>query len=288
MRTPLPGGQRIGVIRIEGAIMGGRGAGGLFGSGAGSDDILAQIDRARRDSSIKAVVLRINSPGGSAAASEEIYKEVMRLRERHKPVIASMGDMAASGGYYVAAAADQIMADGSTLTGSIGVIMQMENLQGLMGKLGISSNTIKSGKFKDIGSYSRPMSAEERQLLQALINDTYEQFVSAVIAGRKKMDPAMVRRLADGRIFTGRQALKHKMVDHLGNYQDAIRLAAKSAGITGTPTVVEMRRHGFLDMLSDTSTEGHMGLPSSGEEQRLARLLRRLLADEAAGRLKVE
>lgn len=280
----LPRGERVGLISIEGPILGGSGSASFLGYSGGADEIVRQLDRARRDSSIRAVVLRINSPGGSAAASQEIYEEVMKIRKARKPVIASMGDMAASGGYYVAAAADKIMANGSTLTGSIGVIMEMQNLQGLFDKIGIGSQTIKSGKFKDIGSSTRPMTAEERRLLQGLVDDTYEQFVEAVSAGRRQLSKEQVRRLADGRIFTGRQARALNLVDTLGNLQDAIALAGKEAGIEGRPVVVEMGKRGVLDLLVGESPEygERLRLPNSGaEEERLLRVLRRLLQEGA-------
>ncbi|MBI3944698.1 MAG: signal peptide peptidase SppA [Armatimonadetes bacterium] len=268
-------------------ITGGRGGTGLFGGASGSDSVVAQLARGRRDASIKAVVVRINSPGGSAAASQEIYAELMKIRKAGKPVVASMGDVAASGGYYVAAAADRIVANGSTLTGSIGVVMEMQNLQGLFQKIGVRSNTIKSGKFKDIGSSTRPMTPEERELLQGLVNDVYEQFVGAIIAGRKQVDPARLRQLADGRIFTGRQAHALKLVDELGNLQDAVATAARLAGIRGRPTVVELRRTSLLDTLTggEPGVGSDLRLPvGAAEEERLVRALRRLMYEQAVPR----
>ncbi len=286
-RPSLPGGDKIGLITIEGLILSGSGGGGLFGGFAGSDTIVRQLVQARRDPSIKAVVLRVNSPGGSAAASQEIYGEVLKLRRTRKPVIVSMGDVAASGGYYVAAAADKIVANGSTMTGSIGVIMEFMNLQGLYGKVGIDHTTIKSGEYKDIGSSSRQLTATERRLLQAMVDDVYDQFVTDVAEGRRQVSRAEVRRIADGRIFTGRQALKLKLVDELGNLQDAIALAARSAGITGRPTVVELGRRSFLDLLAGggPSYEGSLRLPNSAAaDERLVRALRQLLLESVVPR----
>jgi protease-4 len=283
----LPGGEKIGLIYVEGPIMGGRGAASLFGISGGADVIVRQLDRARRDRSIKAVVLRINSPGGSAAASQEIFQEVMKLRKARKPVVASMGDVAASGGYYVAAAADKIMANGSTMTGSIGVIMEFMNLQGLYEKLGLGAVTIKSGRFKDIGSATRPLTQDERQLLQAMIDDVYDQFVTDVVAGRKILSREEVRRLADGRIFTGRQAQKLKLVDELGNLQDAFALAGKMAGIAGRPAVEEVGRRGVLDIFlgEDSGYGGLMRPPMSGvEDERVLNALRHFMRQQALPR----
>lgn len=267
--------EKVGLVFIEGVIVAGRSGAGFFGGASGSDTIVSQLARARRDSSIKAVVVRINSPGGSAAASQEIYNELMKIRRAGKPVVVSMGDVAASGGYYVASAASRIVANGSTLTGSIGVLMETQNLQGLFQKIGVRSQTIKKGKFKDIGSASRPMTPEERRLLEGLVNDVYEQFVNAVIAGRK-MDPATVRKLADGRVFTGRQAHALKLVDQLGNLQDALLTAARLAGIKGYPTVVELRRASFLGALmgAEPEFESDLRLPVAASNEQWWRLFR--------------
>jgi len=191
-----------------------------------------------RRKEVKAIVIEINSPGGSIGAVQEIYSQVLRVRkESKKPVVAFLGDVAASGGYYVAAACDKIVAHPGTLTGSVGVIFQTTNLEGLMKKLGITSQPIKSGKFKDIGSAMRAMTPEERQLLQDLIDDAYGQFLTAVSEGRN-MPELELRPLADGRIFTGRQAKELGLVDALGDSQDALELAGKLGGISGTPRIL--------------------------------------------------
>lgn len=239
--------EKVGLIYISGIIAGEEVS--PFGGIAGAQSIIEQLREAGEDSSIKALVLRVNSPGGSAPAAQEIYKEIMRFKKKyHKKVVVSMGDMAASGGFYLASAADKIIANESTLTGSIGVIMELPQWEGLMKKLGINMVTIKSGRYKDIGSPSRPMNTEEKALLQQLVMDVYEQFITAVAEGRKIPKPR-VRALADGRIFTGRQALKLGLVDQIGTLQDAIALAGKLGGISGEPAVQVLGKKTFLDLL---------------------------------------
>jgi protease-4 len=174
--------------------------------------------------------------------SQEIYDAVQRVRNKNnKAVIASMGTVAASGGYYIAAATDRIMANPGTLTGSIGVIMETANVEGLLKKIGVEGIVVKSGKFKDVGSPLRKMTGEEQALLQAVMDDVHQQFIEAVAEGRA-LEPSTVQALADGRIFTGRQAKEARLVDELGNLDDAIQLAADLAGIEGEPKVVEPRR----------------------------------------------
>lgn len=222
-------GNGIGVIRIEGTITGGAGGGTMLGGvTAGADRISAFLEEAREDRNIKAVLLRINSPGGSAAASQEISEEVDKLRAAGKPVVVSMGDAAASGGYWIAVHGDTIMANPATTTGSIGVIMQTQNLEGLYEKLGIKQGAIKSAEHKDMGAPYRPMTEEERSILQGMVDDIFDQFVEVVAKGRN-MPLEKVRELADGRVFTGRQALELGLVDRLGNYNDAVALTAELA-----------------------------------------------------------
>jgi protease-4 len=196
---------------------------------------------------VKAIVLEINSPGGSVAAVQEIHGQVLRVRrESRKPVIALMGDVAASGGYYVAAACDRIVARPGTLTGSIGVIFGGANVEGLFGKLGLRWVSYKSGKHKDIGSPFRPETPEEKALLQGIINDAYRQFLEAVAEGRGRSVEAM-RPLADGRIYTGSQARELGLVDETGTSEDALRLAKEMGGIVGKPRI--LRRDEPLDFL---------------------------------------
>lgn len=228
------GGAAVGVIPIEGTIMGG--AQDLFSSVAGSEDIMDQIREAAEDPSVKAVVLRINSPGGGVAATQEISRELAKLKETGKPVVASMGDTAASGGYWLAAMADKIYANSGTLTGSIGVRMDTQNLEELYKKLGMEFEVIKSGPYKDIGSSSREMTPEERSILQGMVNEIFAEFVDVVAQGRD-LPREEVEKLATGRIFTGKQAKNVKLVDEIGNYYDAIQGAANLAGIEGEPEV---------------------------------------------------
>ena len=211
---------------------------------------------------VKAIVLDINSPGGSVGAVQELHSQILRVRKEKKiPIVALFGDVAASGGYYIAAACDKIVAHPGTLTGSIGVIFSVSNMEGLFGKIGYKMEPIKSGKHKDIGSPARAMTAEERQLLQALIDDAYGQFVKAVAEGRK-MTEEQVRPLADGRIYSGNQALNSKLVDQLGDSTDAIELAGELAGIKGRPKV---RRDSekIVDIFELLEARLHLSLGSS-------------------------
>ncbi|WP_418791153.1 signal peptide peptidase SppA [Phosphitispora sp. TUW77] len=238
-KDKVSGGEVIGVIYVEGVISGSRGEGSVFSTGmASGHSIMEQLREAGEDNGVKAVLLRINSPGGSAAASQEIGNELDKLRKQGKIVVASMGDVAASGGYWLAAKADKIVADPATLTGSIGVIMETQSLQELFDKIGITPETIKSGAHKDMGSVNRPLTPEERDILQHMVDDIYQQFVDVVAEGRK-MEREKVLELADGRIFTGRQAKEKGLVDELGNYYDAIKITGELAGIKGEPVIRE-------------------------------------------------
>lgn len=219
--------DRIQVIRLSGMIMD-KGDSSLLSKIGSSDSAKKKLRKALKNKNVKAVLLRINSPGGAVAASQELADAVTELRKAGKPVVASMGDVAASGGYYVACAADKIFASPGTMTGSIGVIMNLLNLQGIEQKIGIQPEVVKSGLFKDIGSPHRAMTPEEKVLLQNIILDSYDQFVAAVASGRK-MDEQKVRKLADGRIYTGRQALKSGLIDELGGYEDALKATQKLA-----------------------------------------------------------
>lgn len=213
--------DRIVVIKLAGAIMNDEGESSFLPDTNSSNGVRKQLRKAVDNKHIKGVLLRINSPGGTVAMSQEINAAVKALREAKKPVVVSMGDVAASGGYYIACAADKIYASPGTLTGSIGVIMHLMNLSEIEKKIGIDAITIKSGQFKDIGTMDRAPTKEEKDLLQNLIMDSYDQFITAVSDGRK-IDKEEVRKLADGRIYSGRQALKVKLVDALGGYDDAV------------------------------------------------------------------
>lgn len=202
--------------------------------------VASQLQEVGEREDIKAVVIRINSPGGAVGPSQEIHGEIMRLKEK-KAVVVSMGTTAASGGYYAAVAADKIVANPGTITGSIGVIIEFVNAEELLSKIGIKGYVIKSGRFKDVGSPLRKMDKEERELLQAVIDDVNGQFIDAVSKGRG-LDRARVAKIADGRIFTGAQALANGLVDSLGGLAEAIELASEMAGIEGKPEVIYMER----------------------------------------------
>jgi len=245
---PLEHSEKVALIHVEGVIVGGRGQGGLLGDGGGMDSVIRQIQAARDDETVRAVVLRINSPGGSAPASQEVGEELKKLRSAGKPVIASMGDIAASGGYWIAALCDRIYANPGTITGSIGIYIPYANYEELFKKIGVHGEKIKSGPHKDMLSPERPMTAAERAILQEMVDDLYDQFVAVVAEGRK-MEPDRVRRLADGRIYTGRQAKKLGLVDEMGTQEDAVNAAARLAGIAGKPAVHEVGRGGLWEML---------------------------------------
>lgn len=222
-RQGLTFGEKVALVYIRGAII-------------DPEDPVDEIKEYSEDPSVKAIVLRVDSPGGGVAASQEIYEEVKRAASV-KNIVVSMGSVAASGGYYVSAPATRIMANPGTITGSIGVIMEIPNVEGLMDKVGIRTEVIKSGLHKDTGSAFRKMTVEERRLLQSLIDDVYEQFIVDVAESRD-MSVEDVRDMADGRIYTGRQALELGLVDELGGLEEAIMLSANLAGIKGKPEVV--------------------------------------------------
>jgi len=226
---PLSVGEKIAVVKIEGVIL-------------DSKDIIEELREHRENKSVKAILLRIDSPGGAVAPSQEIYSEVLKIRdEGKKKIVTSMGSVAASGGYYIASASDKIVANPGSVTGSIGVILELANVSGLMKKVGVESVVIKSGKFKDVGSLFRTMMPEERELLQGVIDDTYDQFVEAVSAGRGINKEDLIP-IADGRVFTGRQAKKLGLVDELGSMQDAVKITADLAGIKGEPDLIEKKK----------------------------------------------
>jgi protease-4 len=206
---------------------------------------LRQINSYSNNDSVKAIVVRINSPGGAVAPSQELYEELKKARMRGKKIVVSMGSVAASGGYYIACAADEIYANPGTITGSIGVIAQFPVIDGLMDKVGIKFETIKSGKYKDTGSFFRPMTEDEHELFEDMLMDVYDQFVEAVAEGRG-MPIKDVRKYSDGRVFSGRQALEYGFVDALGTQSDAIERAGVLAGIKGKPRVIKKSRKRFL------------------------------------------
>ncbi len=235
-------GEEIGVVEVKGLIV-------------DSHEYIIQLNKFRDNKRIKAVVLRIDSPGGVVGPTQEIYEEVKKFVLK-KPLIVSMGSVAASGGYYIAAPATKIVANPGTITGSIGVLMKLSNIQGLLGKVGLKSFVLKSGTFKDTGSPVRPMTKEDRRILQEVIDSLHGQFVTAVSEGRK-ISIEEVRKIADGRIFSGEQALQQKLVDRLGNFQDAVAVAAKMTGIKEEPKLVYPPKKdiSLLDFLIEGSSE---------------------------------
>lgn len=238
----------VGVLVVEGEIMG----------SIWATDIIHDF---AEDPNIKSLVVRINSPGGGVAPSQEIYNALKSFR---KPIIISMGSVAASGGLYIAAAGDVIVANPGTITGSIGVIMQSVEVSGAMEKLGLKSETITSGPYKDMGSPFRPLLDNERALLQSIIDEVYEQFVKDLSAGRVNMKEAEVRRLADGRIYSGAEARRLGLVDELGGFDDAVALAAKRGGLselTRPPLVVEDGRLPWWETAMESKSALNLEIP---------------------------
>ncbi len=219
--------EKIGVVLIEGTIMQSR-------------DIASQVEQFKKDKRIKAILLRIDSPGGAIGPTQEIHREVLKAA-KSKPVIASLGGVAASGGYYIAAAADKVVANPGTITGSIGALMQFVRIEELLKKIGVSMEVLKSGEFKDIGSPHRDLTQRDRDIIEKLIGEIQHQFVEAVAGGRN-LPIETVEAIADGRIFTGAQAKEMGLVDELGNFQDAVEIARKEARIEGDVSLVYPRK----------------------------------------------
>lgn len=245
--TAFPASQGVGLVEVKGMIVDSR-------------EPVRQLRYFMKKDNVKAVVLRIDSPGGVVGPSQEIYQEVKRLAAKKK-VVVSMGSLAASGGYYIAAPATLIYANPGTITASIGVLIKFSNIEGLLGKVGIKSSTIKTGAFKDAGAPDRPLSAEDRAMFQAVIDSTHEQFVRAVAEGRK-LPVDEVRKLADGRILSGEQAMAAKLVDRLGNLQDAVEEAGRLAGISGEPEVImpPKKKVNYLELLAEGAEEKFNGV----------------------------
>jgi protease IV len=236
----MVGADKVALVKLEGLLI-------------TAEPVVEELNDYAEDSSVKAIVLRIDSPGGGVVVSQEIYNAVKNARKEGKKVVASMGTVAASGGYYVAAAADRIVANPGTLTGSIGVKMEFANIEKLLEKIGVRGMVVKAGEYKDVGSPFREMSAQEKKILQDVIDDVHSQFIKAVAEGRN-MQEAEVRAIADGRIFTGRQALDLKLVDQLGDLADSIKIAGELVGIHGKPRVIEKRKKiPFFDYLKEES-----------------------------------
>jgi len=235
----IVGGDRVAIVEV-------------FGTITSPYDVIRQLKKYGEDGSIPSVVLHINSPGGGVAASQEIYEEINKLREKGVKVVASMSAVAASGAYYIACAADTIVANPGTLTGSIGVIFEWPILSELMRKLGVKLEVIKSGDMKDVGSIGRPITRREREMLQSVVDDTYNQFVE-VVSRERGLPIEDVIELADGRIFTGNQARDLGLVDVIGNFEDAIQIAAEMGGIEGKPKTVKerVRRVSWWELLTE-------------------------------------
>jgi protease-4 len=252
--SPLNSKEGVGLIEVKGMIL-------------DSKETIRQLRYFLKQDAVKAVVLRVDSPGGIVAPSQEIYSEVRKFAAKKK-IIVSMGSLAASGGYYISAPATLIYANPGTITASIGVILKLSNIESLMDKIGIKSYTLKTGKFKDSGSPVRNFSPEDRAMLQSVIDNTHQQFVVAVAEGRK-LPLEEVRKIADGRILSGEQAKNLKLVDRLGTLQDAIEEAGRVAGISGEPELLlpPKKKINYLDLLAEGAEEtfhGPLGRAAGG------------------------
>ncbi|MFP4159502.1 MAG: signal peptide peptidase SppA [Desulfobacterales bacterium] len=233
-------GEKVGIVEVSGAVL-------------NPEPVIDSLKRFRRAGGIKAIVVRIDSPGGAVGASQEIYREIRKTADK-KPVIASMGTISASGGYYIASSADGIMSNPGTITGSIGVIMEYANFRELLEKVGVYPVVIKSGEYKDVGSPLREMDKDEKKLLQDFVDGVHSQFVDDVAEGRE-MDRKEVAKIADGRIFTGKTAHDLGLVDRLGNQEDAVDWAAEKGGIKGRPETVRLpeKETSFIKYLLETT-----------------------------------
>jgi len=237
------GGEKIAVIELKEEII-------------SSEEIVRQFKKYRENKSIRAIVFRVESPGGGVAASQEIYEEVKKTRDAGRPIVVSMGSVAASGGYYVSCAATRIVANPGTLTGSIGVISHFLNFEPLMKKIGVEETTMKTGKFKDIGSPFRKTTEEDKRYFHMVLSDVYDQFVDAIVEERG-LEREQVLKYADGRVFTGRQAMEYGFVDTLGTMEDAVSIAAELGGVHGKPNIVkEKKRKAFFErLIGDAAAE---------------------------------
>lgn len=238
-------GNRIGVIPIEGTII-------------SSDETLKELRRFSKKSSIRAILLRINSPGGTVAPAQEIYREIERIRKK-KPVVTSIETVGASAAYYIASNSDIIVCSNGSITGSIGVIMMLPDLHKVIEKIGVNVNVIKAGAFKDIGTGVKPLNDKERDILQNFATEVHEQFISDVLSGRKgKIEEDKLREISDGRFFTGSTARTLGLVDSMGNFYDAANLAAGLAGIKGEPQLEYPKKkwNSYLDVFMDSAASG--------------------------------
>ncbi len=241
-------GDYIYEIRLEGVISAEKYSGLFSAETVTPEEIISQLDEAEKNPNVKAILLRVNSPGGSPAATQEIYEE---LKKKEKPIVVSVSEVCASGAYYISSAADRIIANRSSSVGSIGVIMQIPNYEGLYEQLGLKYITIKQGEFKDVGSPDRPVTEEEIEMLEAQLKEIYEQFISDVAQARN-MEIDRVREMATGWVFLGTEALELGLIDGIGNYKDAINIAAELGGIEGEPKIIKQKfSYSITDMILD-------------------------------------
>lgn len=235
-------GDKIAIVEINDVIV-------------SSEKTVEQIKKFREDKSIKAIILRVNTPGGGVAASQEIYEEVKKTRDSGKIIVVSMGSIAASGGYYIAVGSSLIIANPGTLTGSIGVIAQFISIKDLAEKLGINQTTIKSGNLKDAGNPFRQMNDSDKAYFQDVVDNSFGQFLD-VVSKERKMDKQTLLQYANGRVFTGLQAKEYGLIDSLGTFEDAIRITGKMAGIEGEPRIVrEKKKFSFFEEVMGSKIE---------------------------------
>jgi protease-4 len=240
-------GDKIAIVEINDVIM-------------SSERTVEQIKKYRQDKSIKAIIIRMNTPGGGVAASQEIYEEVKKTRDSGKIIVVSMGSLAASGGYYISMGANLIVANPGTLTGSIGVIAQFMNIKDLAEKLGINETTIKSGELKDAGSPFREMNEKDKEYFQDVVDNSFGQFLD-VVAKERKMDKEKLMQYANGRVFTGLQAKQYGLIDSLGTFEDAVRITSQMAGIEGEPRLIrEKKRISFFETIIGGTVEDVTGI----------------------------
>lgn len=243
------GARKIAVVNVQGEIISGSEGGFASSAQASSGNLVSQLEQARNDDAVSAVVLRLNTPGGSVVASDEISREVAKVRKAGKTVVAAMGEVAASGGYFIAAGANSIVANPSTITGSIGVIMVLLNLEGAAGKLGVDPIVVKAGRLKDIGSPFRDMTPSERRIFQRLLDEAHVRFMTVVSEGRQ-MPMRRVRGIADGRILSGEQAREAGLVDRLGTFDDAVAEAKRLERLRDARVVEYERPFSFADFFT--------------------------------------
>ncbi|WP_066186923.1 MULTISPECIES: signal peptide peptidase SppA [Gracilibacillus] len=252
------GNEKIAVLNVNGVIQDSGGAASFMSTGYNHQSFMEMLEQAGEDSSVGGIILRVNTPGGGVVESAEIHDKIVEIKETYdKPVYVSMGNTAASGGYYISAPVDKIVAHNATLTGSIGVIMESYNFSELADQLGIDVNTIKSGEFKDIMSSTRDMTDEERELLQTMIDDMYADFVQVIVDGRD-MTEDRVRELGDGRVYTGSQAQEVGLVDELGSFDDTVAMMKEEQDLANAP-VIEYQEGAYFNQWLGGVAQNMMG-----------------------------